>query len=577
MSEFTHFDADGAARMVDVSAKDVTARSATARVSVLMRPATLAMIEERRAGKGDVLGTARLAGIMAAKRTPELIPLCHPLPLTGVTVDLACDPARGAVDIAATCKVERPHRRRDGGADRRRRRRADRLRHVQGGRPRHADHRSAPRPQVRRQVGQLHGRLMLSVADALAAVLNGVAPLPAEIVGLDAAQGRVLAADVAARVTQPPADVSAMDGYAVRAADTLAPPSTLRLIGASAAGRGFGGGLSGGEAVRIFTGAPLPAGADAIVIQEDTEAGQGIVTVNVAATPGRWIRRRGLDHAEGDVALRAGRRLSARDVGLAAGMNVPWLAVRRRPRVAILSTGDEIVLPGEPASADQIFGSNGFAVAGYVRAFGGEPMSLGVAGDRRASLDGFLAGVRGVDLVLTIGGASVGDFDLVRSVLGERGFDPGFYKVAMRPGKPLIYGRLDGTPLLGLPGNPVSAGVTGLVFVKPLIERLLGLAAPETAPRRASARPRPAGQRRAAGLSARYVVARCGRSSGGDAVHRPGQRHADAVRGGRRPRRPAARRACDHGRRRGRDHRLRRTGARLLSRRRRVRCGDRAG
>ena len=326
---------------------------------------------------------------------------------------------------------------------------------------------------------------MLSVEDALAAVLNGVAPLPSEIVGLDAAQGRVLAADVAARATQPPADVSAMDGYAVRAADVVALPTTLRLIGEAAAGRGFGGLVGSGEAVRIFTGAPLPAGADAIVIQEDTAAAEGSVTINAAPTPGRWIRRRGLDHSEGDVVLRAGRRLSARDVGLAAGMNVPWLAVHRRPRVAILSTGDEIVLPGEPASADQIFGSNGFAVAGYVRAFGGEPITLGIARDRRASLEGFLAGVRGVDLVLTIGGASVGDFDLVRSVLGERGFDPAFYKVAMRPGKPLIHGRLDGTPLLGLPGNPVSAGITGLVFVKPLIERLLGLEPSETAPRRA--------------------------------------------------------------------------------------------
>jgi len=316
---------------------------------------------------------------------------------------------------------------------------------------------------------------MLSVAEAVAKVVSGFAPLVVETIGLGDALGRALAEDVAARLDSPPLDVSAMDGYAVRAADTAVAPARLALIGVSSAGHPFAGSVGPGQCVRIFTGAAVPAGADAIVIQEDTTAEGDVVTVNEAPRPGRWIRRAGMDFRRGDVMLRAGRRLTGRDIGLAAAMNVPWLSVRRQPRVAILATGDELVMPGDPLAEGQIVGSNGLAVAAYVTAFGGLPVLLGTAADDEDSLRRYLAGARGADLLVTIGGASVGDLDLVRQVLADQGFDLGFYRVAMRPGKPLIFGRLGDVPVLGLPGNPVSAGVTSLLFLRPAIRAMLGL------------------------------------------------------------------------------------------------------
>ncbi len=318
-------------------------------------------------------------------------------------------------------------------------------------------------------------REMISVAEAVAAVTAGFEPLAPERVSLPEALGRVLAEDVAARINNPPAAVSAMDGYAVRAADVAEAPVTLTRVGESAAGGGYADVLGAGECVRIFTGAPLPEGADAIVIQEDTEVAGDQVTMREAATPGRWIRPTGLDFRKGDVLLTAGRVLTGRDLGLAAAMNLPWLAVRRRPRVAILATGDELVLPGEPMTASQIVSSNSIAVAAYVQAFGGEAINLGVARDNEESLRRMVAGSRGVDLLITIGGASVGDHDLVRKVLAEEGFALQFYRVAMRPGKPMIFGHLASVPVLGLPGNPVSAGVTALIFVKPVIGKMLGV------------------------------------------------------------------------------------------------------
>ena len=319
-------------------------------------------------------------------------------------------------------------------------------------------------------------REMISVAEAVTAVTGGFEPLAPERVSLPEALGRVLAEDVAARVNNPPAAVSAMDGYAVRAADVAETPVTLARVGEAAAGGGYADQLGPGECVRIFTGAPLPEGADAIVIQEDTEVAGEQVTMREAATPGRWIRPEGLDFREGDVLLTAGRVLTGRDLGLAAAMNLPWLAVRRRPRVAILATGDELVLPGEPMTAAQIVSSNSIAAAAYVRAFGGEAINLGVARDDEDSLRRMVAGSRGADLLITIGGASVGDHDLVRKVLAEEGFALKFYRVAMRPGKPMIFGHLAAVPVLGLPGNPVSAGVTSLIFVKPVMEKMLGIA-----------------------------------------------------------------------------------------------------
>ena len=321
---------------------------------------------------------------------------------------------------------------------------------------------------------------MLSVAEALERILKSFAPLPAETVSVAEAFGRVLAADVRARVTQPPHAVSAMDGYAVRAADVAAVPATLTVTGAVPAGGLFEGTLAPGEAVRIFTGAPLPAGADAIVIQEDTEAGDGPdglrqVTVKEASPLGHYVRPAGLDFAVGDAGPRAGRLLTARDVGLIAAMNHPWVQVRRRPRVAILATGDEVVMPGEPLGPSQIVSSNGLALAAFVRACGGEPIQLGIAPDKEEQLAALAAGARGADLLLTAGGASVGEHDLVQKVLGEQGLELDFWKIAMRPGKPLMFGQLAGTPMIGLPGNPVSALVCSLLFARPALNALLGL------------------------------------------------------------------------------------------------------
>ena len=316
---------------------------------------------------------------------------------------------------------------------------------------------------------------MTPVAEAIATIVAGFSPLPTESVSLSEALGRVLAADVAAGLNNPPSDVSAMDGYAVRAADVATTPAILEQIGESAAGQGFSGSVGAGQCVRIFTGAPVPEGADAIVIQEDTEADGTRITMKEAPVPGRWIRRAGMDFAEGDVLLRAGIRLTGRHLGLIAAMNRPEVTVYRKPRVAILATGDELVLPGEDVGPDQIVSSNGVALVAYVREMGGEPIDLGIARDTLASLTEKLAAAKEADLLVTIGGASVGDHDLVQKALGGEGFELNFYRVAMRPGKPLIFGRMGDVPVLGLPGNPVSVGVTSLLFLKPAIETMLGL------------------------------------------------------------------------------------------------------
>ncbi|SLN54238.1 molybdopterin molybdotransferase MoeA [Oceanibacterium hippocampi] len=318
---------------------------------------------------------------------------------------------------------------------------------------------------------------MISVEEARRRILAALNPTASEIVAIADADGRVLTEDVAARRTQPPADMSAMDGYAVRAADVATVPVTLDVIGAAPAGAVFTGRVGPGQAVRIFTGGVLPAGADTIVIQEDTEAADGRVTVREAPKAGAFVRRAGLDFAAGEVRLRTGTRLDARAVGLAAAMNVPWLAVRRKPRVALIATGDELVRPGEPIGESQIVASNTLALAALVRAAGGEAIDLGIARDNEASLRQVAEGARGADLVVTLGGASVGEHDLVRSVLGDDGRGLDFWKVAMRPGKPLMFGSVNGVPLLGLPGNPVSSIVCGLIYLRPAIAHMLGLAA----------------------------------------------------------------------------------------------------
>ena len=324
---------------------------------------------------------------------------------------------------------------------------------------------------------------MISVDDALARIRDSLQPLGAEQVSLGDAHGRVLAEDLAARRTQPPFAVSAMDGYAVRSADVAALPTRLKLVGYVPAGGRHDGVVGPGEAVRIFTGARLPDGADAVVIQEDTEAADGMVLVRDTVGefgPGRHVRQAGIDFVEGQIGLSAGRRLTARDVGLAAAMNRPWLLVHRRPRVAILPTGDEVALPGDPIGPNQIVSSNGVALGALVAAAGGVPIQLGIARDDSDTLKTMARGAEGADLLVTIGGASVGEHDLVRKALGEIGLAVDFWKIAMRPGKPLMFGRLGATAVLGLPGNPVSALVCGMLFLRPALDRLQGL--PGTGP-----------------------------------------------------------------------------------------------
>jgi molybdopterin molybdotransferase len=318
---------------------------------------------------------------------------------------------------------------------------------------------------------------LLPVAEALARVLEGADPLPVERVPLAEAEGRVLAEDVVARRTQPPDDVSAMDGYAVRAEDVGSAPARLKLIGKVAAGRPFDGAVRPGEAVRIFTGGVLPSGSDTIVIQENTAREGDLVIVKEPATRAKNVRVAGLDFREGHVGLRKGRRLTGRDVSFAAAMNHATLPVHRRPKVAIAATGDELVPPGTDPKPGQIVHSNIFAIAALARRAGAEPIDLGIWPDK---LDETIAGVRRAraqaDVLVTTGGASVGDYDLVQPALAAEGLALAFWKIAMRPGKPLMSGRLGAMHVLGLPGNPVSTYVCSLLFLVPLIRRLSGRA-----------------------------------------------------------------------------------------------------
>ncbi len=320
---------------------------------------------------------------------------------------------------------------------------------------------------------------MISVAQARERILAGLRPTAAEVVALADAWQRVTAAPVVARLTQPPRDVSAMDGYALRAADAGA-GAALRVVGSAPAGHPWEGQLRAGEALRVFTGSVVPEGADAILLQEDArldqQTGAGpVVTVDESAEPGRHIRRAGQDFGAGDTVVGAGRRLTARDIGLIAAANHPWVTVRRQPRVAILATGDEIALPGEPIPPGGIVSSNSHALAALVRACGGEPIVLPVAPDDRSTIAAAADAAMGVDLLVTTGGASVGEHDLVQEALGSRGLALDFWKIAMRPGKPLMHGRLGEVPMIGLPGNPVSSLVCGILFLRPAIELLSGL------------------------------------------------------------------------------------------------------
>ena len=508
----THIGVEGEARMVDVGGKAATGRVAVAEGRVRMAAATLATILAGDAKKGDVIGAARIAGIMAAKKTSELIPLCHPVALSKVAVDIAPDDGAARPRGARRGALRRADRRRDGGADRGRRGLPHDLRHGQGDRPRHERRGRAADREARRQVGRMAGggaksmSALISVEEALARVLGSAeAPLVEERVALEDAFGRVLARDVAALRTQPPFVNSAMDGYALRAADTASPPVSLRVIGEAAAGRAFDGEIGAGEAVRIFTGAPAPRGADAVVVQEDVQREGDRISVSASARVGDNLRPAGLDFAEGELLLPAGRRLTPRDVALAAAANHVALPVRRPARVAILATGDELITPGGTLGPSQIVASNNFTVAGIVEACGGIPIDLGIARDDMSALDAAIREALDaeVDVFVTLGGASVGDHDLVQKALVAAGMELGFWKIAMRPGKPLMHGRLGDLIVLGLPGNPTSSTVCAILFLQAAAHGPARRARPGRRPDPArSPRPRHEGQRPAPGLCA---------------------------------------------------------------------------
>ncbi len=315
---------------------------------------------------------------------------------------------------------------------------------------------------------------LLPVDEAVARLLAGVTPLTAEEMSLAEARGRVLAEDVKALLTHPPFPASAMDGYAVRAAEAKA-GARLKVVGMSRAGEHFPGALGPGQAVRIFTGAPVPDGADAILIQENAKRAGDMVEVVEPTSAGRHIRRAGLDFRAGDARLYAGTRLGPHAISLAASMGHAALGVRRKPRVAILANGDELVPPGAKPGLDQIVSSNGIGLAALVNEIGGDAIDLGIAPDKREAISAFVDRAVGADILVTSGGASVGEHDLVQDALKDRGLKLDFWKIAMRPGKPLMVGRLGEMRVLGLPGNPVSTFVCAELFLKPLLRAMLGL------------------------------------------------------------------------------------------------------
>ena len=320
--------------------------------------------------------------------------------------------------------------------------------------------------------------VLMPVAEALRQVLAGAEPLGTETVALDDAFGRVLATDVAARRTQPPADVSAMDGYAVRADDTASEPWTLTIIGEVAAGHPFEGKVGPGEAARIFTGGVVPEGADCVIVQEVTERDGDRVVIKRSGIKGKNIRRKGIDFSEGQALLARGRRLDDRDLMLAASMNYPQVEVHRRPRVAIIGTGDELVMPGTDPKPGEIVYSNGFALTALARAEGAEARDFGIARDNLDDIGAYIRRARdwGADILVTTGGASVGEHDLVQKALKAEGLDLSFWRVALRPGRPMMHGRLGPLQVLGVPGNPVSSYVCSVLFLVPLIRKLSGRA-----------------------------------------------------------------------------------------------------
>ncbi|MQT11918.1 molybdopterin molybdotransferase MoeA [Segnochrobactrum spirostomi] len=361
---------------------------------------------------------------------------------------------------------------------------------------------------------------LLPVDEALARVLAGAGPCGHESVPLVEAAERVLASDLKARRRQPPFDASAMDGYAVRATDAAEAPARLAVIGEAIAGRRFDGTVGPGQAVRIFTGAPVPQGADAVLIQENAERHDGgEIAALEPVRPGQHVRRAGFDFEEGQILLTAGRRLDFRALSLAAAMNHPVVPVVRRPKVAILSTGSELVPPGTIPGPDEIVASNHLGIAALVTANGGITLPLGIAEDDIGTIAARIreAIESEADVLVTLGGASVGDHDLVAAALKSENVKLDFWKIAMRPGKPMMFGTVGGLRVLGLPGNPVSSLIGGFLFLAPLVAALAG---------RGAAAPVPEEGRLSTAIKANdtrrdYLRARLSRDADGVAVVTP--------------------------------------------------------
>ncbi len=315
---------------------------------------------------------------------------------------------------------------------------------------------------------------LLPVAEARQRILQTARPLPVETIALAEALGRVTAGNIIARRDQPPFNASAMDGYAVRHADMPSLPAQFKIAGVSQAGHGFKGTLKSGETVRILTGAPLPQGVDTVVIQENCKREGDILNVFETTDQGRNIRTRGLDFAKGDILVPQGTKLGARDIGLAASGNNPFIRVRRKPVVALLTTGDELVLPGQKPRADQITSSNSHALAAFAQSLGGDVLNLGIIPDNLASITRTIGKAATADILVTTGGASVGDHDFVQEALRRAGVKVDFWKIAMRPGKPFMFGTKGKLRVLGLPGNPVAALVCARLFLKPLLAAMHG-------------------------------------------------------------------------------------------------------
>ncbi len=325
---------------------------------------------------------------------------------------------------------------------------------------------------------------MISVEAAQAELFKLARPLETETIPLRAAQQRIMIASAKAARTQPPFDASAMDGYALKRHE-LEKDALFKVVGEAAAGHGWQGTVGPGQTVRIFTGAPVPNGADTIAIQEDVTRSGDLITITGDPGDTTHIRPAGGDFLEGEL-LEAPRRLSASDIALLASMNVPAVTVTRKPIVALISTGDELVMPGETPGTDQIIASNTFGLEAMLTQAGAEVRVLPIARDTEASLMQGFALTHGTDLVVTIGGASVGDHDLVAPVAEKLGMERSFYKIAMRPGKPLMAGRIKKAAMVGLPGNPVSAMVCGHIFLRPMLDAMLGLGARAPEPMLAS-------------------------------------------------------------------------------------------